>query len=256
MDPYEEKSNVYAGYFREKNFFEEPHQTVFVGDSLTARCDLEKYYGFGVNRGISGDAFRWVFRRLDCSVYDLRPDLVVFMMGVNDLNFYRATKEDVLGWYERLMTDFDKKLRAPALFLSLCPVIEGAGSFVVVDGLNATIDAINEELPALCKKHGYAYLNIHDLLTDEKGGLDFAYAHDNVHLNDFGYRRITERIAREIPVVKRAWAEKEKGKKAGDRCAENNENRVSEYRNDENGSPIADNGASFARAGKRGEEGI
>lgn len=205
MDEYEEKSAVYANYFREKNIFEEKGQTVFVGDSLTARCDLDKFYGFGVNRGISGDAFQWVFRRLDVSVYDLAPNLVVFMMGVNDLNYYGATVEEILGYYEKLMGDFAKNLRAPALFLSLCPVYEGPGSFVVLPGLNEKIREINEKLPDLCARYGYAYLNVHDLLTDETGQLDFDYRHDNVHLNDIGYEKMTAAVKAYLPVVFAEW---------------------------------------------------
>ncbi|MBR1747378.1 MAG: hypothetical protein IJ735_04120 [Clostridia bacterium] len=202
MDEYEEKNATYTEFFREKNRFENLHETVFVGDSLTARCDLDKYYGFGINRGISGDAFKWVFRRLDVSVYDLDPDLVVFMMGVNDLNFYRATADDVVGYYERLMLDFTEKLSAPALFLSLCPVIEGAGSFVVAPGLNAVIDDVNARLEKLCDRFGYDYLNVHNLLTDEKNELRFEYALDNVHLSDDGYKVLTSAVKAKILSIK------------------------------------------------------
>ena len=60
---------------------------VFVGDSITDFCDLDKFYpGLdAVNRGIAGDVTYGVLRRMEESVYALAPELVVLLIGINDI---------------------------------------------------------------------------------------------------------------------------------------------------------------------------
>ena len=80
------------------NGFTKKGKVVFVGDSLTQGCDLKKFYPTvdSVNRGIGGDTLQWLFLRTDCSIFNLKPKVIVFLMGINDLNFYGASIEDMM----------------------------------------------------------------------------------------------------------------------------------------------------------------
>lgn len=53
----------------------------FIGDSLTDMYDLEKYYPkyLTANRGISGDTSLRLETRLQVSLYDLKPKVVVML---------------------------------------------------------------------------------------------------------------------------------------------------------------------------------
>ena len=59
---------------------------IFVGDSLTDNYNVYEYYkGYDVyNRGIGGDTTIGLLKRMNESVYDLKPSIVVLLIGIND----------------------------------------------------------------------------------------------------------------------------------------------------------------------------
>ena len=65
-------------------------QTVFIGDSLTDGCALDVFYpGLSTavyNRGIGGDSTAGVLKRLEFSLFDIKPSRIVLMIGINDIN--------------------------------------------------------------------------------------------------------------------------------------------------------------------------
>src|SRR5918911_1823821 len=65
-----------------------PIAAVFIGDSITDMWALDVFFqsvsGFIVNRGIGGDRTPYVRRRFAADVLQLRPRLVVIMIGVNN----------------------------------------------------------------------------------------------------------------------------------------------------------------------------
>jgi len=75
---------------------------IFIGDSLTDGCDLNKYYPSftTLNRGISGDTTTGVFKRLDVSVKDVESKVVVMLIGVNNIDEMMNDYEDILKWYK------------------------------------------------------------------------------------------------------------------------------------------------------------
>ena len=78
--------------FEKMNDEEEKNGIVFLGDSITDFCDLERWYpGLNAyNRGIAGDMTLGVMRRMDSSVFDLEPRLVVILIGINDLSRHQS----------------------------------------------------------------------------------------------------------------------------------------------------------------------
>jgi lysophospholipase L1-like esterase len=63
------------------------HQrVVFIGDSITARWDLDGYFGKGfINKGVESQNAVEIAARFQTDVVDLKPDIVVILAGTNDV---------------------------------------------------------------------------------------------------------------------------------------------------------------------------
>src|SRR5437870_1394747 len=63
------------------------HQrVVFIGDSITARWDLDGYFGKGfINKGVESQNAEEIAARFQTDVVDLKPDFVVILAGTNDV---------------------------------------------------------------------------------------------------------------------------------------------------------------------------
>ena len=88
-EEYEKENQTYADY---------EVDVAFIGDSLTDRYDLENYYPqyITANRGINGDTTFDVEARLQLSLYDLKPKVVVMLIGVNNLDTMFQNYEAIL----------------------------------------------------------------------------------------------------------------------------------------------------------------
>ena len=63
------------------------HQrVVFIGDSITARWDLDGYFGKGfINKGVESQNAEEIAARFQTDVVNLKPDIVVILAGTNDV---------------------------------------------------------------------------------------------------------------------------------------------------------------------------
>ena len=89
---------------------------MFVGDSITDLYVLDDHYAdlpqAVYNRGIGGDTTAGVLARLQVSVLDLQPDVVVLMIGTNDLKFvdaYSAAKGAIEAFTRSLALESIRK---------------------------------------------------------------------------------------------------------------------------------------------------
>ena len=89
MEQYEKENAQYADYEVE---------VAFIGDSLTDGYDLAQYYPQYVtaNRGIGGDTTYDLEGRLQVSLYDLKPQVVVMLIGANNPDTMLENYEDIL----------------------------------------------------------------------------------------------------------------------------------------------------------------
>ena len=92
-------------YYKDKSAsFAEENKTLtevdvaFIGDSLTDGYDLATYYpGMSViNRGIGGDTTHGVYDRLEVSVIEPAPKVIVMMIGTNNLGDMFTDYEDII----------------------------------------------------------------------------------------------------------------------------------------------------------------
>ena len=168
-------------------------QIVFVGDSITDLCPLDKYYSdldlATYNRGIGGDTTQGVIDRLQVSVFDIEPSKIVLMIGTNDVDT-NIPNETILANYKIILDEIKRNQPTVELyFVSIIPqnedIRELAGLNVAEN--NKTIKYLNSEIEKLCEEYGYTYVDIFSSLLDEDGYLLKECSYDGLHLNSNGF---------------------------------------------------------------------
>ena len=100
---YNNKLSLYA---KENEKYDDYEVDVaFVGDSLTDGYDLNAYYPEYLvsNRGIGGETTHGLLARLDVSVYQLKPKVIVMLIGANNFKTMFENYEDlIIGIKENL----------------------------------------------------------------------------------------------------------------------------------------------------------
>ena len=74
------------------------HGTIFLGDSITDRYPVNKFYPnmLVINRGIGGDTMggvrhQGIYNRLESTVYNLHPKRIILMIAFNDIAYSAGT---------------------------------------------------------------------------------------------------------------------------------------------------------------------
>ena len=157
----------------------------FLGDSLTDGYDLERYYPqyLTLNRGISGETTLGLEKRLKVSAYDLKPKVVVMLIGAN--NF-----DTMLDNYENILEGFKDNL--PETKIVLLSLTSMSGEW----GKNNQKAAYNNVIiKLLAEKYGYEFVDLYSpLLNPETGEIYAEYTTDGGHLTHMGYEVLTNTI--------------------------------------------------------------
>lgn len=161
-------------------------EIAFLGDSLTDGYDLKAYYPqyLTVNRGISGDTTFDLENRLQVSVYDLKPQVAVLLIGGN--NF-----DTMLDNYERILQGLKTNLpQTRVVVLSLTAM---GGEHWGKNNQKAAENNITIRL--LADRYGYAFVDLFTPLYDVSIGEVYAgYTTDGGHLTATGYEVVTAQI--------------------------------------------------------------
>ena len=169
-------------------------QIAFIGDSITDLYALDGYYSdlplATYNRGISGDTTEGVLKRLEVSLFDIKPSAVVLMIGTNDVGWGRE-KGEIINTYRDIVDEIYKKLPDVKLYcMSIIPMGKDLFGYGGIDVNLATekIIEINSEIEKIALAKGATYVDLFSLLADENNYLIKKYTDDNLHLNDEGYK--------------------------------------------------------------------
>lgn len=165
---------------------------VFFGDSITQGGLWSELFPDqrALNRGIGGDTTTHLLERVD-QIYDLEPDKLFLMIGINDLNTDMPRAETFAN-LDRLFDGFDARIPGTRIYVqSVLPINDDW-----VNALDpADIDAINEKLIAEAGARGYEFVDLRSVFTDATGKLDRSLSYDGIHLGGAGYGRWREQIA-------------------------------------------------------------
>jgi lysophospholipase L1-like esterase len=182
--------------FRELNRMARPGGIVFVGDSITQDYPVWEYFPDlpVYNRGIGGDTTEGLKKRLEESVFELRPQAVVLLIGTNDLALLKSTPETIAANIRDIIVTIQTRLPECRILLeSVYPVIPDGKEPPERD--NADICRINDLISAI---PGVEYVDLHSQLRDENGNLRAEYTVEGLHINQTGYALITQELRRRL----------------------------------------------------------
>lgn len=177
IEQYEQENARYADYEVE---------VAFLGDSLTDGYDLAKYYPQYVtaNRGIGGDTTYDLQGRLPVSVYDLKPQVAVMLIGANN-------PETMLDNYEDILIGLRDNLPDTEVVLLSMTAMGGD----VWGRWNAQACYNNVSIQLLAEKYGFTYVDLFTPLYDvATGEVREGYTVDGGHFTHEGYTVLTAQI--------------------------------------------------------------
>ena len=178
---YENKLKIY----REENELYDDYEVdvAFLGDSLTDGYDLKSYYPEYVvsNRGIGGETTHGLEERLKVSVYDLKPKVVVMLIGGNNLKTMFDNYEDILVGLK------DNLPNTKVVLLSLTAMGQDWAYKNEIACYN------NVKIKLLADKYGYTFVDLYTHLFDlETNELYSEYTIDGAHFTSKGYEVVTD----------------------------------------------------------------
>lgn len=177
MAQYRQENEKYADY---------EVDVAFLGDSLTDGYDLAQYYPQYVtaNRGIGGDTTFDLERRLQVSVYDLKPKVAVMLIGANN-------PDSMLDNYEQILIGLKKNLPDTKIVLLSLTAMGGEhwGSKNQLAAYN------NVTIKLLAQKYGFTFVDLFTPLYDVSTREVYAgYTVDGGHFTPEGYDVVTAQI--------------------------------------------------------------
>lgn len=176
VSSFKDENNEYADY---------EVDVAFIGDSLTDGYDLKEFYPqyTVVNRGISGDTTFGVENRLETSLYDLKPKVVVMLIGVNNIHTMFDNYENIL------ISLRDNLPESEIVLISLTSMSKEWGKNNQLAAYN------NVKIKLLAEKYGYKYVDLYSALLDvETGEIRAEYTTDGGHLTPKGYQIYTQTL--------------------------------------------------------------
>lgn len=170
---------------------------VFLGDSIFEQY-MTSYFFKGydtVNSGVSGITALKTLERLDSGLYEYNPTTIFILLGTNDL-YFGYTEEETFEHLKNLINKIHEDRPEIVInVLSLLPINVSdepkINKSVNENRSNEKINKVNEYLKDFCDSKNINYINVHDILLDENGELDWNYTREGLHITDLGYHPIT-----------------------------------------------------------------
>lgn len=191
-----QNTNAFHEYYSERlNQFKIENDNVsnvdvcFIGDSLTDGYDVKNYYSdlCVLNRGIGGDRTKDVLIRLDVSLYQVNPKVVVLLIGGNDV-LAGKNIEYILHNISRIILQIRANLpNTKILIQSFYPLALNYARH------NKTMQELNVLVKQLASIFNVTYLDVYSSLVDQSTSeLNLTYTPDSVHLTSSGYEVVTK----------------------------------------------------------------
>ncbi len=184
---FREHYNARVAHFVEENaqFEKGEVEVAFLGDSLTEGYDLAQYYPqyVTVNRGIGGDTTRGLERRLEESAYALEPQVIVMLIGANNM-------DTMMRNYGRIVRKLQRNLPDTEIILVSLTSMSGEWG-----RKNDLAIKNNKKIRAIAKRRGVTFVDLFTPLLDpETNELRAEYTTDGGHQTALGYEVFTATI--------------------------------------------------------------
>ena len=178
-------------------------RVVFMGNSITEGwIYMRPEYFAGkpyICRGISGQTSPQMLVRFRPDVIALKPAVVLILTGINDIA--GNTGPSTLEMIEDNITSMAELAKANGIQLVLCSVLP-AYDFPWNPGVFPAekIVLLNKWIKEYAATNGFAYLDYHSSMVDERNGLKAEFSEDGVHPKEKVYK-VMEQLA-EIEIDK------------------------------------------------------
>ena len=187
----EEYFNTKVASYEKENAEISGVEVAFLGDSLTDGCDVEHYYqGYSVtNRGIGGDTSEGLLSRLKPSAYDAHPQVVVLLIGGNDI-LRGDSQENLFSNYEKIITGIKENLPdTKTVWCSMTALGKHGAKF------NDTVIICNQKIKLLAEKYDCDFVDLFTPLCDvDTREIKEEYTVEGIHLTDAGYQVVSREI--------------------------------------------------------------
>lgn len=163
-----------------------PTDVVLLGDSITDEGEWAELLPFASvkNRGISADTTKGLLDRLQ-PILESKPNVILLMIGINDLLNDQKSPEQVGSNYEKILTQIQQSTpNTVVLVQSVLPVNER----LYGKKCDREIMQLNQLIKTLAASLGYQYVDLFPHFADPNNQLDEQYTEDGVHLNGKGYQ--------------------------------------------------------------------
>ena len=171
---------------------------VFLGDSITSRCDLNKYFpNYNVyNSGIAGNMTKDILDNMENRVLVYNPTKVFILIGTNDLVYSGLDNDGIKNNIEEIINKIYEKNSNTKIYLeSIYPVNNSLNKEIVETRTNDNIKDLNNKIEKICNNK-CTYINMYDNLTDKNGNMKRIYTVDGLHLNKIGYKVVASKLTK------------------------------------------------------------
>ena len=171
---------------------------VFLGDSITSRYDLNKYFpNYNVyNSGIAGNMTKDILENMENRVFAYNPTKVFVLIGTNDLVYSGLDNDGIKNNIEEIINKIYEKNSNIKIYLeSIYPVNNSINKEIVETRTNDNIKDLNNKIEKICNNK-CTYINMYDNLTDKNGNMKRIYTVDGLHLNKIGYKVVASKLTK------------------------------------------------------------
>ena len=171
---------------------------VFLGDSITSRYDLNKYFpNYNVyNSGIAGNMTKDILENMENRIFAYNPTKVFILIGTNDLVYSGLDNDGIKNNIEEIINKIYEKNSNTKIYLeSIYPVNNSLNKEIVETRTNDNIKDLNNKIEKICNNK-CTYINMYDNLTDKNGNMKRIYTVDGLHLNKIGYKVVASKLTK------------------------------------------------------------
>ena len=172
---------------------------VFLGDSITSRCNLNKYFpNYNVyNSGIAGNMTKDILGDMENRIFVYNPTKVFILIGTNDLVYSGLDNDGIKNNIEEIINKIYEKNSNIKIYLeSIYPVNNSLNKEIVETRTNDNIKNLNNKIEKICDNNKCTYINMYDNLTDKNGNMKRIYTVDGLHLNKIGYKVVASKLTK------------------------------------------------------------
>ena len=166
-------------YYYLNNQYKDIFLTVFVGDSITKRFNINEFSSHNdiLNRGIFSDTTQGLLQRYNNNISNLRINKLFILIGHNDL--IRRVDELIIN---NILAIAAKSKAKETYVQSILPVSQDKKK------MNKRIIYINNRLKAQSTSSGYIYIDLHSQFIKGDLGINPKFTRDGIHPNYSGYQ--------------------------------------------------------------------